>query len=182
MMRSCLPRPPRQRGATLLVAMIFLVVLTLIVVSAMRTTNINTRIVGNQQTQKEAEAAAQLAIEREITGGAFTTVLLPKNSQVDINNSGKDGATYAVTVTPTCISTEKVKSNTLDPIAHPEDAECSIGASMKDSGIAAAADGTDSRCKDAMWDLEATATDPQSDQPIATIRQGVAQRNPGTSC
>lgn len=172
----------RQRGATLLVAMIFLAILMLVVASSVRTTNINTRIVGNLQTQKEAESATQLGIERMISGGAFTTVLSPQTNKVDINNSGLDGATYTVTVTPTCIATQKVESQQLDPLVNAEDAECTISSSIKDSGIVNTGDGTDSRCRDAMWDLEAVTTAPNTAQPVTTIHQGVSQRNPSVSC
>lgn len=172
----------RQRGATLLVAMIFLAILMLVVVSSVRTTNINTRVVGNLQTQKEAESAAQLSIERTISGGSFTTLPTAQTSKVDINNSGLDGATYSVKVTPTCVSTQKVESQQLDPLLNAEDAECMVSAGIKDSGIANTGDGTESRCRDAMWDIEAVTTAPHATQPVTTIHQGVSQRNPSISC
>ena len=56
----------RQRGATLLIGMIMLVVLTLLVLFAIRSGNTNLRIAGNMQTQAEVGAAAQQAIEQVI--------------------------------------------------------------------------------------------------------------------
>jgi Tfp pilus assembly protein PilX len=53
-----------QRGATLLISLIMLIVLTLFAVSAIRTGNIGLKIVGNQQAQKLMEAAAAQAIEQ----------------------------------------------------------------------------------------------------------------------
>ena len=54
----------RQRGATLLISLIMLVVLTLFAVTAIRTGNIGFKIVGNQQAQKLMEAAAAQAVEQ----------------------------------------------------------------------------------------------------------------------
>ncbi|RZL87885.1 MAG: pilus assembly protein, partial [Variovorax sp.] len=82
-----------QTGATLLVSMIFLVVLTLIVVSAIRVSNVNTKIVGNMQTQREADAAALHAIEATISTD-FTSLPTASTIQIDINDSGQSGSTY----------------------------------------------------------------------------------------
>ena len=48
----------RQKGMTLVVALVMLVVLTLLVVSAIRFGNINLRIAGNAQSEAEATSAA----------------------------------------------------------------------------------------------------------------------------
>ena len=68
-MKRALPDagPQRQRGATLLIALIMLVVLTLFAVTAIRTGNIGLKIVGNQQSQKLMEAAAAQAIEQSVS-------------------------------------------------------------------------------------------------------------------
>ena len=57
----------RERGVTLLVALVMLVVLTLFALTAIRTGNIGFKVVGNQQTQKLNEAAAQQAVEQVIS-------------------------------------------------------------------------------------------------------------------
>jgi Tfp pilus assembly protein PilX len=54
----------RQQGATLVVSLIMLVVLTLLVVSAILIGNTNLKSVGNLQSRNEATAAAQQAIEQ----------------------------------------------------------------------------------------------------------------------
>ncbi|MGH8830136.1 MAG: pilus assembly PilX family protein, partial [Polaromonas sp.] len=56
----------KQQGATLLVGMIMMVVLTLLVVFSLRSGNTNLRIAGNMQTQAEAAAATQQVIEQVI--------------------------------------------------------------------------------------------------------------------
>ena len=54
----------RQRGATLLVTLIMLVVLTLFAVTGFNLSSVNLKIVGNFQQQKEAESVVQDALER----------------------------------------------------------------------------------------------------------------------
>ena len=60
-------RSSLQRGATLLVTLIMLVVLTLFAVTAIRTGNVGLKIVGNQQSQKLMEAAAAQAVEQVVS-------------------------------------------------------------------------------------------------------------------
>ncbi len=64
---SATHRPGRQRGATLLISLIMLVVLTLFAITAIRTGNIGLKIVGNQQTQKLMEAASLQAVEQVVS-------------------------------------------------------------------------------------------------------------------
>lgn len=62
-----------QRGVTLLVTMIMLVMLTLFVVSAIRIANVNLRITGNYQWHKEMEMQADSALEQVISNVASFT-------------------------------------------------------------------------------------------------------------
>lgn len=82
-----MPRiPQHQRGATLLVSLVMLVVLTLFAVSGFNLSSVNLRIVANFQQQKEIEAAAQQAIEQLIsTSSAFS--LTPAASTVCVNGA-----------------------------------------------------------------------------------------------
>lgn len=73
-------RSRRQRGATLLISLIMLVVLTLFAITAIRTGNIGLKIVGNQQAAKLMEAAAAQAVEQVVSNlGNFdsATVISP---------------------------------------------------------------------------------------------------------
>ena len=67
--QAAIPRTQRarQRGATLLISLIMLVVLTLFAITAIRTGNIGFKIVGNQQAQKLMEAAVAQAIEQVVS-------------------------------------------------------------------------------------------------------------------
>ena len=67
MKTTALRRSGRQRGATLLISLIMLVVLTLFALTAIRTGNIGLKIVGNQQAAKLMEAAAAQAVEQVVS-------------------------------------------------------------------------------------------------------------------
>jgi Tfp pilus assembly protein PilX len=56
-----------QRGMTLVIVLVMLVLLTLFALNAIRTSTVGLRVVGNQQTQRQMEAAAQNAIEQVIS-------------------------------------------------------------------------------------------------------------------
>lgn len=176
------PQGRAQRGATLLVAMIFMIVLMLVVASAVRIGNVNTRIVGNMQTQKEAESSEQKAIEETIS---FDFTKLPKAQviTVDINNSGQTGSTYTVNVdTPQCITVKPIKTLDLNT-ASTDDAPCFASGTAQNTGIIGAMPSGNSLCSDAMWNLRATATPPNTTLPAAALNQGVTQRvDPGANC
>ena len=57
----------RQQGATLLVSLIMLVVITMFAVTGINLSSVNLRIVGNAQIQRQLESAVQEAIEQAIT-------------------------------------------------------------------------------------------------------------------
>jgi Tfp pilus assembly protein PilX len=56
-----------QRGATLLVTLIMLVVLTLFAVTAFNLSSVNLKIVGNFQQQKETDATVQQALAQVLS-------------------------------------------------------------------------------------------------------------------
>ncbi len=60
-----------QHGATLLVVLVMLVMITLFVLSMIRLSNTNLRVVGNMQSQRALESGAQQAIEEKIGSIAF---------------------------------------------------------------------------------------------------------------
>jgi hypothetical protein len=99
-----------ESGAILLISMIFLVILTLIVVSAIRVTNVNTKLATNLQIEKESEAAALQAIETVISTD-FTTLATPATVTVDVDDSGTTGSNYVVSLSPApvCIGVKPIK-------------------------------------------------------------------------
>lgn len=61
----------RQRGATLLVTLIMLVVLTLFVIAAVNLNTSNSKIVGNVQAKRLVDAVAQRAVDQVVNDNLF---------------------------------------------------------------------------------------------------------------
>lgn len=142
-----------QRGATLLVSLIMLVVLTLFAVTAINLSNTNLRIVGNMQMQGESVAAAQLAIENVISSTDFT-INAPAPQAVDINKDGKVDYTVTFSPAPVCLSVTPVAKT--DPNISKE---CFGSAGGK-------------FCFWTTWDVSAVVSDPKTGAST-TIHQGV---------
>ncbi len=104
MNRPSLPRA--QRGATLIVGLIMLVLLTLVVTSAFTLSTTNLKAVGNMQFRDEAIAAANVAIE-QVLGSPFTEKPTSEGLIVDIDNDGSTDYVVAI-ATPSCIRASQV--------------------------------------------------------------------------
>lgn len=171
-----------QSGATLLVSMIFLAVLTLIVVSAIKVSNVNAKVVGNVQAQKEADAAAIQAIEATISTD-FTQLPTPSTPTIDINNSGQAGSTYTVNVpAPVCSGIKPIKLSDLDA-SNTQDQPCYASGAAQNTGIVGSGVGGNSLCSNSNWEVNATATAPGSTAPAPVVHQGIAVRvTVGAAC
>ncbi|MGE5626308.1 MAG: hypothetical protein ACM3ZT_12255 [Bacillota bacterium] len=100
----------KQRGVTLLISLIMLLVLTLFAVAMIRLSNTNVVVVGNMQSQRALEAVAQQAIETDLNSANFY------NDQINGTGPWAGGATtsnstingYTVTLNkPQCLYTQK---------------------------------------------------------------------------
>ena len=92
----------KQRGVTLVVTLIMLVLLTLFAISAINSAMINLRIAGNMQFQDEARAAGQVAIERYISSLSNFQPPVARTINVDLNNDGTTDFAVAVSQ-PKCM-------------------------------------------------------------------------------
>ncbi|ODV41454.1 hypothetical protein AWV79_36195 [Cupriavidus sp. UYMMa02A] len=154
MRRKLLAHGNRLRGISLVVGLVMLIVLTLLVVSAVRMSNSSLRIVGNQQARAEASAAAQQAIEKVI--GSATSFYTPaaQNFDIDINNDGV--ADYAVqTAAPACLQMVAADGYSYDF--------------------------SPSAPQDTYWDVTAVATDKRGSGVTVTVHQGVKVRMDSTA-
>ncbi|GBG13881.1 uncharacterized protein NMK_1433 [Novimethylophilus kurashikiensis] len=148
-------------GATLVIALVMLIVLTVIVVSAIRISSVNLRIAGNMQTIANVTASAQQGIDTFIATSTNFTAAPSTNTTIPVSTSG-------VTVTvkpPKCI-------NTYTDAGY--DYEFSAGGAVGDTSSSAP--------QSTMWDIYATATDSLTNASI-TVHQGVKIRlPPGSTC
>jgi hypothetical protein len=152
----------------MIVSLIVLTLLMMIVVSIIRAGNVGTRTAGSQQVQREAEAAAEVGIEQEISTDFTTAAPATTTSQVDVNNDGQ--AEYSVTVpAPTCVAVQPIKVSDLD-LSNSDDVACQTSGTMQNSGIVPTGTGGtagNSLCSSAIWDVSSSAT------PLSGAANGV---------
>jgi Tfp pilus assembly protein PilX len=187
-----IPRTPgRQRGITLLVALIMLVLMTLFAITTFNLGKSSLQIVGNMQQRNQAAGAAQSTLEEVVSTTQFfqnPTMVFVKpcagaNTRcVDINGDGKPDLIVSLTPTPFCLTAKTIKNAALN-LSNPEDAGCSIGTSQS-FGIVGSATG-DSMCAESLWEINAVAVDAVT-QARASVTHGVTVRvstdSIGTSC
>lgn len=177
-----------ERGFVLAVALVMLVILTMLVVSAWRFGNTSLRVAGNMQVKEEAVAAAQQVTEQVLSSN-FTATLTasppewPKQIAVDINLDGNTDYQVDVPV-PSCTSTRALQNADLDP-NNAADASCISSATANNTGLmingVVLAQGQ-AWCNQQTWDIEARVTDVVTGANVAT-HQGVAMRTKvGTDC
>lgn len=178
--RPIRPALARQRGVTLIVALIMLVLLTLLALTSFNLGNSNLQIVSNMQQRNEAIAAAQEVIEEAISstrffaspGDALANPCGGANQRcVDTNGDGAPDVTVAL-ATPVCAKAQTVKNSSLD-LAQSENTGC-IVSQVQNFGTSGAVTG-DSLCADSTWELHATATDDVTEASVE-VTQGVAVR------
>jgi len=152
-----------QRGATLVVSLIMLVLISLLVTSAFTLSSTNLKSVGNMQNRNEAIAAGNKAIE-QVLSSPFTNSPTAESIDVDIDNNGiRD---YQVDfATPTCLSASRLAGTVAPP------SSITLG-----PGFAVAT----SDFYETVWDLDASVIDVHSSGASVRMRQGVRVLLPQT--
>lgn len=141
--------PSSQRGVTLIVGLIMLLLITLLVAGAFTLSTSNLKSVGNMQVREESIAAANQAIERLISS-PFTNALGAQTFTVDIDKNGTDD--YSVYIKkPECT---RALQATFDL---PSDVELNV---------------TSGSSWNTDWDIDATVTDASSGSSVR-VRQGI---------
>ena len=127
----------RQQGATLVIALIMLVMITLFAVTMVRLSNTSMQVVGNMQTQRSLEASAQYAIENKI-------------NTIDFFNDAVDGVNQFATATyvdesptgslatvriqkPVCVAQKEATGYSLGNPLTPQDNVFEVKATSTDS-------------------------------------------------
>lgn len=144
-----MPSAYRQRGATLIVGLIMLLLFTLMISTTFMLSSTNLKAVGNMQSRNEALAAANMAINLMMST-AFTTAPAADTVNVDLNNDGTDD--YQV------------------ELAQPQCVEASLAAATAPSSVTLA---TMSRSTwNTVWEIRASVSDPVSGA-ATVVRTGV---------
>jgi hypothetical protein len=183
-------RATRQRGATLLVTLIMLIMMTLFALSAMNTSIVSLRMVGNMQSRAEALDATQGAIETAISTTRFVDFPAdaipfpcgaPNTLCTDLNGDGTPDLTTTLTPAPACIQAKVTKVSELS-ITGPtsEDVACVQAQAQGTFAVVGASTAGDSLCGQTVWNISAQtltagATAATSDVSFAAT-QGIGVR------
>lgn len=155
----------RQRGATLIVTLVMLIMLTLFAISAMNTSTTNLQVVGNMQMRHEGLRATQEAIEATLSTTRFLNTPLdavanPCGVQntlcTDLNGDGVPDLTTRLTPAPACKQARTIKVSELS-IAGPnsEDVGCLQAQQQGTFAVAGAQTSGDSLCGNTVWEITA---------------------------
>lgn len=168
-----------QRGVTLLVILVLMLIVGLVAVSALGGSERNLRVAGNVQARGEAIAAAQALVELTLSSGAFTRDPLAAAAvpyDIDLDGDGRPDRQARLDPAPACLRVRVVKVSELDPEAA-SDVAC-LGSSAQQSGreFAGAGNG-DSLCAETLWNVAASVADDVTGA-LVRVNQGVTVRVP----
>ena len=184
MTRTTNRAPRRQRGITLVVGLIMLVLLTLMAVVAFHMGTSQTAIVSNAQHRDEATDAAQQAIDTVLNSSNFMidpSAAIPVSNCpgggantlcVDVNGDGKGDVKVALSPKPKCIAGAPIANSALD-LANAQDLACATGAGQT-LGIEGSTN-ANSLCANSSWEITAVASDTDTNTSV-TVVQGAASR------
>jgi Tfp pilus assembly protein PilX len=176
----------RQRGATLIVTLVMLIMLTLFAISAMNTSTTNLQVVGNMQMRHEGLRATQEAIEATVSTMQFTATPLdaiatPCGAQntlcTDLNGDGVPELTTRLTPAPACMQGRTIKIGEL-VITTPnsEDVGCLQAQQQGTFAVAGAQTSGDSLCGQTVWEITAlTLNSSASSTATSDVNVGATQ-------
>jgi len=163
-----------QRGVTLFVALVLLVMVTLLAVSSFRVSNTNLKVIASMQGKGEAQAAAQSAIEKVISNAAFAEdpqLVASTPIAVDLTGGGKNEYSVTLTPIPTCLKARPTNPADLD-ITKPSDRPCFGTALVGQANLATS-------CAETIWEITAVTKDTVTGAETL-VRQGVSMRTSTT--
>jgi hypothetical protein len=190
--------PRQQRGVTLIVAMLMLLVFALVAVSAFRNMLSSSQAIGNMQFRNESIAAANDTIDQLLSSDTFATSPTQVTAQMNANPNtvdinGDNVPDIKVTFPsvkvagvdrtgPQCIRARPVQNSELDPNSS-SDVGCFSSGGSDFSGIGtASSDGgttpttaSTSNCSDTNWTVTVQATDRATNTSVQ-VTQGIQLR------
>ena len=163
----------RQSGATLLIGLIMLVLLTLMATTTFRLGKSNLQVVGNMQFRNETVRAAEEAVEVAISSP--TSVSVASTSSIDVNADGTPDV--SITITPTLMQAHVKKNSALD-LTDSGQLGCTLGQAQA-FGVVGAATGN-SLCASTLYDLRVVAREAATNTSVE-LHQGVSVQVPADS-
>jgi hypothetical protein len=192
-----------QRGSTLLVVMIFLLIFGIMTASAFRGSLTSAQAIGNMQWRNEAITAANDAIDRLLSSADFATKTVQVTQDVnaapfplDVNGDGVTDISVSFPVVtqdgvaragPRCLRATEVPTVKLDP-TDPRDLGCFGSSSATNSGTAymttggkqASGKSSPNLCSETEWSITVRAVDAVTNTRVDVV-QGVGVRVPTTA-
>jgi Tfp pilus assembly protein PilX len=177
----------QQRGVTLILSLIMLVLLTIVALSTFNIGKSNLQIVDNAQQQSQAQNASQAILDQVVSTPSFVEnpaavldnsncpagVAAPPNSRcVDVNGDSKTVVVVTLSPQPTCSRVKIVLATDLN-VAEKEDLGCALG-EQQNFGTEGVTTNM-SLCSESLWEISARATEPVS-RAEALIERGVSMR------
>lgn len=183
---TALPAYRRQRGSSLLVTLVFLLIFAIIAATVFRSSLTSVQAIGNMQWRTEAVTAADDAIDRLLSTSDFAnnTALVTQQVnaapfQLDANGDGVNDISVSFPVVtldgvaragPRCLRAEPIPNKDLDPDVA-ADVAC-FGSSSAGGGGAIS---TPSLCANTEWSIAVRAVDTVTNTSVDVV-QGVGVR------
>lgn len=159
-----------QRGTTLLIGLIMLVLLTLIGLSSINSATSNLKVVGNMQYQQEVLGAAQASINKVLSKGSYFSdpATAPTSDTVDVTGDGT--ADYTVALAQPCIlSTKDILVSELS-LTNADDLLCLSSATLKNAGLMGQQTGAArSDCARVTWRVTASVNDTSTKAKVSLV-------------
>lgn len=199
-----MPMRVQQRGATLIVSLVFLLVFLVMALSIFRGALTSAQAIGNMQWRNEAISAANETIDLLLSEARVATDTANLTQQVNATPFGYDlnGDNVAdirvsfppVTIEvngapstragPRCLRIRPIPPSELSP-SRPQDAGCFAsssagGVAIASGGGATPATGSPSLCANTEWSMTVQATDPSTSTSVDVV-QGFSVRVPTVS-
>ncbi len=190
----------RQSGATLLITLIMLIVITLFGISAFNTSTVNLKVVGNMQARQEALQASMRTVEETVSHTDFintpaNAIPNPCNGQpntlcTDLNGDGVPELTTTLTPVPSCTMGRVITVAQLNFTASPDDLACVQAQQQGTFAVVGANPSGDSLCGYTAWTVRAqtltTGATVATSDVNSIVTEGVGVRiaalNLPTSC
>ena len=185
--------PTLQRGSTLIISLVFLLVFLVMALSIFRGSLTSSQAIGNMQWRNEAIASANEAIDRllseptiataagnwtaQVNAAPFQYRLYEANRvDVSVNFPEVSGVTG-----PQCIRVRPIPSAELNP-NNAQDTGCFAsssagGIAVESGGSATPSTGPSSLCANSEWSMRVRAVDPSTSTSVDVV-QGFAVRFP----
>jgi hypothetical protein len=156
----------RQKGSTMIVALIMLMLMTMVAVAALNMGKSSLQITGNLQSRNQQLVTATAVNEQVISSTRFFNYPnaalnagasgWSNNEQVDVYGDGKTLIQVAAYPAPKCLVSQPIPSSSL-VLSNADDLACSQG-QQQNFGVAGATTGA-SLCANSTWEVTTQATD-----------------------